>query len=167
MVIPAIPPPPDTRTNFEGDRNLATDLPKMAPLATVENSHDGLQSTVGLYWKTFDEEDVVSPENDMDGSSSESSDEDQFMETLPEQDNVPGEKVNGWNGVKMADGSAFQNLNGGNPLMSGLGTKTYPQQNSGVFYNELQPLPPQTEKNNNFKSKGTSSDVRNAIQTDF
>lgn len=158
IVIPAIPPPPGT---FEIDRKFTTDLPRMAPLATMEgDANGGMQSTVGLYWKTFDEDDVVSPENGLDDSSSDSSDDELYLDSFKQENDIS---------VKMANGVGLPNLNGENAAtMNNLYTKPIPHQhNNGVLSNGLHHLPTQTENNNNFEGKPDTNEVRTAIQTDF
>lgn len=156
IVIPAIPPPPDMRTTFETDRTFTTDLPRMAPLATMEGeANSGMQSTVGLFWKTFDEDDV-SAENGLDDSSSDSSDDELYLDSRKQENDI---SIKIGNGVGLPNGENEATINN-------LYTKPY-QHNNGVFSNGLHHPPTQTENNNNFEGKPDTNEVRTAIQTDF
>ena len=150
-----ITPPADTLATFDP---LAS---KTAPLAKLEGPANPAQSTVGHFWKTFDEDDVVSPGNELDETSSESSDDENFSENFVGQKIIPVKERNGWVDLSegTSNGSAKPN---GNAHAGGLGSSAYQQ--NGVLNDDLKKL--QTN-NNHIGSHSATTDSRTAVQTDF
>lgn len=152
-----ITPPADTISSFDP---LAS---KMAPLAQFECSINSPgQSTVGHYWKTFDEDDVNSPGSGLDESSSESSDDENFSGNHVGKDAVQAKERNGWinlpqntpNGIAKHDGIAHAGE---------LGTSALKQ--NGTVHDDLKTLP--SSNNNQIGSSSCAANTRTAIQTDF
>jgi hypothetical protein len=146
-----IAPPADTLAAFDP---LAS---KTAPLAKLEDCSNPSQSTVGHYWKTFDEDDVTSPGSGLDESSSESSDDENFSENFTGQKIIPVNERNGW--VDLSENTP----NGGvqpntNAHAGGLGPSSYQQ--NGILNEDLKTL--QINNNNHI-----GTDTRTAVQTDF
>ena len=151
-----ITPPADTLATFDP---LAS---KTAPLAQIECSTNPSQSTVGHYWKTFDEDDINSPGSVLDESSSESSDDENFSENFIGQKIIPAKERNGWVDLSenAPNGSAKSN---GNAHAGGLGPSVYQQ--NGILNKDLKTL--HIDNNNHIASNTASADTRTAVQTDF
>ena len=146
-----ITPPADTIATFDPFAS------KITSLATCQVSANPGQSTVGHYWKTFDEDDIISPGSGLDESSSESSDDENFSDNFI----IPAKERNGWvdlsenapNGSAKHDGKAYT---------GGPGSSGYLQ--NGVLHHDLKTL--QIDNNNHTETNATA-DIRTAIQTDF
>ena len=145
-----ITPPADTIATFDP---LAS---KAVPLATHESSANPCHSTVGHYWKTFDEDDVISPGSGLDESSSESSDDENFSDNFIGQKVIPAKERNGW--VDLSENAP----NGSAKHDAGLGSSGYQQ--NGILHRDLKTL---QIDNSNHIDGNTVSDTRTAIQTDF
>ena len=153
-----ITPPADTIATFDP---LAF---KMAPLAALDSTNPA-QSTVGHYWKTFDEDDVISPGSGMDESSSESSEDENFSENFIGQKIIPAKERNGWVDLteKAPNGSAKHD---GNAHPGSLSSGSYPDQANGMLHKDLKRL--SSDNNNLIGNNNTAStDTRTAKQTDF
>ncbi|XP_028394547.1 dystrophin-like protein 1 isoform X2 [Dendronephthya gigantea] len=153
-----ITPPADTIATFDP---LAS---KIAPLAKFKGSTNVAQSTVGHYWKTFDEDGVISPGSGADDSSSESSDDENFSENFIGHKIIPAEERNGWVPMENTPNGTVKKHDG-NGHAVGLGTSAYPDQQNGLVHNDLKTL--HSSNNNHQGSKVPSTDTRTAIQTDF
>lgn len=153
-----ITPPADTIATFDP---LAS---KMAPLAKFEGSTNVAQLSVGHYWKTFDEDGVISRGSGPDDSSSESSDDENFSENfIGHKKIIPAEEQNGWVATENTPNGNVKY--DGNRHAAGLGTSTYPDQQNGLVHDDLKTL---HSGNNNYQgSNVASTDTRTAIQTDF
>lgn len=153
-----ITPPADTIATFDP---LAS---KIAPLATSENLTDLVQTNVGHYWKTFDEDDAISPGSGLDESSSESSDDENFPENFIGKKMILSKERNGWVDLSenTPNGSAMR---GGDAHTGDLGTSSYSNQQNGIIPTDSKTL--HSENNNHINSNTSSTGTRTAIQTDF